>query len=781
MTNRVFMNRSNLMPRWRKRAVPAWKMARRGTQINADPPFSSAGAATPRMAWEAVLSVLILLALPLLAAGCRGKALDPAASQTQPAPSGPVTAVKLMTEVDGVYTASAAALRAAGFDLATVSPETFSLTRDGRPVAFQVVGEGKNRALRFHGQAPAPTAYAGQSVYWLAPALAGEAGPAAIAVRSAAPAGAAAVVSVTNVVTPTTVVSATVRAEEQKHYDGMAAAGDDRWLWQSVFAPAEIQASVQAPHAVAGEATLRVRLVANSSAPVDPDHHLTISVNGAQIADEKWDGAGPHVITATVPSGIVRPGENTVTLKAPGDVGAPADSSMLDWIELTYPRELVLDEGELAFAGQAEEYDLATSGELAALWDITDPVAPVAVSDYERQGGRVRFASDGAPRRFVAATTAGLRQPAAIVPVVDGGLKQWPDGADLIIVTAPQFRTALQSLVAARQKQGLRVAVVDIDQIYDTFSHGEPGPEAIRAFVQYARAHWPAPAPRYLLLAGDASYDPRGYLGGTERDLVPTQLVRTAFSGWTASDVWYALPDDGAGAFPALAVGRLPAQTPEQLATMVAKTLEYEKVDSAATWRHDALVVADNDEPGFAEAAKAFSDQLTGYQARAITVAGDGSGTRQELAQAFAQGTGLLGYFGHGSVELWAQEKILAVDDVAKLTNREKLPIVFTVTCLSGLFQHPIKPSLGETLVRAKNGGAVAALVPSSAAVLPDQRVLAQGLAVALGVSAGTDGPRTLGDAVLAAQQSITNAAGGVREVLLTFNLLGDPTLPLAR
>ena len=214
---------------------------------------------------------------------------------------------------------------------------------------------------------------------------------------------------------------------------------------------------------------------------------------------------------------------------------------------------------------------------------------------------------------------------------------------------------------------------------------------------------------------------------------------------------------------------------------MVAKTLEYESGDRAATWRHDALMVADNDEPGFAEAAKAFGDQLTGYQARAITVEGDGSTTRQELAQAFAQGTGLLGYFGHGSVELWAQEKILAVNDVAKLTNREKLPIIFTVTCLSGLFQHPIKPSLGETLVRAKNGGAVAALVPSSAAILTDQRVLAQGLAAALGASAGTDGPKTLGDAVLAAQQSITNASGGVREVLLTFNLLGDPTLPLAR
>jgi hypothetical protein len=745
MTERVFTDRSHRMQRWCKRAI-------------------------------LVLSALILFALMLLLAACRGKTPDPAAALAQPAPSGPAAAVKLMVEADGIYTVPVAALRSAGFDLTTVSPEALALTYAGRPVAFQVVGQGKNRALRFYGQAPAPTAYTGQSVYWLAPTSAGAAGLAAIAPRPAAPAGAAAAA-----VTPTTVVSATVRAEEQKHYDGMAATGEDRWLWQSIFAPAEIQVASQAPHAAEGAATFRARLVANSSAPVAPDHHLILSVNGTQIADEKWDGTGPHVITATVPSGVVRPGENTVTLKAPGDTGAPADSLLLDWVELTYPRELVLDEGELTFAGQAGAYDLAASGGLAALWDITDPAAPVALSDYERQGGRVRFASDGAPRRFVAATTAGLRQPAAITPVPGGDLRDLPDGADLIIVTASQFRATLEPLVAARQKQGLRVVVVDVNQIYDAFNHGDPGPEAIRDFVQYARTHWPAPAPRYLLLVGDASYDPRGYLRGAELDLVPTQLVRTVFSGWTASDVWYALPDDGAGALPALAVGRLPAQTAEQLAAMVTKTLEYESIDQAATWRHNALLVADNDEAGFAEAAKAFGDQLTGYQARAITVTGDGSGTRQELAQAFAQGTGLLGYFGHGSVELWAQEKVLAVDDVAKLTNREKLPIVFTVTCLSGLFQHPIKPSLGETLVRAKNGGAVAALVPSSAAVLTDQRILAQGWAVALGASAGTDGPKTLGDAVLAAQQSLTNAAGGVREVLLTFNLLGDPTLPLAR
>ena len=96
------------------------------------------------------------------------------------------------------------------------------------------------------------------------------------------------------------------------------------------------------------------------------------------------------------------------------------------------------------------------------------------------------------------------------------------------------------------------------------------------------------------------------------------------------------------------------------------------------------------------------------------------------------EGTGVIGYFGHGSLTLWAQEKVLGVDDVGKLANHDRLPVVFTVTCLSGFFDHPSTPSLGETLLRAAKGGAVAALVPSSAGVLADQGLLAQSLASAL-------------------------------------------------
>ena len=220
----------------------------------------------------AILSVA--LALAALLAACRSDA------PRQSNPSLPAAAVKVIVEHDGIYAVPAAALRQAGLDLTALQPGALSLTRAGRPVAFQLVGRGKNQEVRFYGEAPGSDAYVGRSVYWLTPIASVGNASGGIAARDAAPASVAA----------TTVVTATVRAEEQHQYDGMAAAAEDRWLWQTIFAPSEIQVPIQAPHAAEGEAVLRVRLVANSSAPVDPDHHLILALNGAPVADERWDG-----------------------------------------------------------------------------------------------------------------------------------------------------------------------------------------------------------------------------------------------------------------------------------------------------------------------------------------------------------------------------------------------------------------------------------------------------------------------------------------------------------
>ncbi|OQA44045.1 MAG: Gingipain R1 precursor [Chloroflexi bacterium ADurb.Bin325] len=699
-----------------------------------------------------VALLLALLALAALA-GC---------GRTPPTGT---TTVKLLVDVDGVYQVSARELAAAGFDLGAGS-DGLALTAGGEPVAFELTGQGRDRALRFYGQGLGPEAYTATNVYWLTRGPAAGDTPNHIAAAEGTPPAAGAA---------TQVVTATMRIEEQRQRRSDGRETEDRWTWRTLFAPTEFEFKADVPAPADGSGMLSLYVIANSQAPVAPDHHLTVTVNDAPVADVTWDGLGPHIITATIPAGILRAGENIVRLAAPGDTGAAADAVILDRAELAYARTLILEGETLTFAGDAAAYAVELAERPVLFWDITDPARPVALPLTGAQDGRLTVRGGDGLRRFIAATERGLRKPTAILPAPASDLPDFPGGADLLIVTTPQFRAALQPLVVARTEQGLRVAVVDVAAVNDAFNHGRAGPDGIRNLVQHALAAWEPPAPRFLLLAGDASYDPRGYLSATETDHVPTQEVYTAYSGWSASDVWYGMPDDGPAAKPQIAIGRLPAQTPEQMAVMVRKTLAYAQAGDAA-WRRNALLVADNDEPGFATAAADFATQLAGYDTQQVTIADDGRAAREQLISAFDGGTGLIGYFGHGSVVLWAQEKVFATDDVAQLTNRNRLSIVFTVTCLSGFFDHPTTPSLGETLLRADNGGAVAALVPSSAAVLSDQRLLAQNLADALAGDV-----ETLGAAVLRAQAGLPETLDGVRDILLTFNLLGDPTLPLGR
>ncbi len=702
------------------------------------------------------LALLVLVLALSALAGC---------SRT---PQTTVTSVKLLVDADGVYRVTAAELAAAGFDLGDGLGD-LTLTAGGEPVAFELTGQGRSRVLRFYGQALGPEAHTATNVYWLTqgPPASGDTPGRVVPAEESVPAD----------VTAAQVVTATVHIEEQLQHRSDAAEAGDRWTWQTLFAPADFEFTVAAPIPADGSGVLSIRVVANSQAEVDPDHRLTVSVNENPVADATWDGLGPHVITATIPAGVLRDGDNAVRLAAPGDTGAPADVIILDRAVLAYERKLILDGETLAIEGNAAAYALELAEQPALAWDVTTPARPVALPLTGAQDGRLVLPGGDAIRRFIVATERGLRQPEAILPAAAADLPDFPGGADLVIVTVPQFREALQPLIEARTAQGLRVAVVDTAAVNDAFNHGRTGPDGIRGLVQHALAAWEPPAPRFLLLAGDASYDPRGYLTATEADLVPTREVYTTYSGWTASDVWYVMPGDGPAAKPQLAVGRLPAQTPEQMAVMVSKTLAYEQAAGGSeTWRRSALLVADNDEQGFADETADFAARLTGYDTQQVTIADDGRATREQLTAAFNEGMGLIGYFGHGSVVLWAQEKIFATEDVAQLTNRDRLPVVFTVTCLSGFFSHPTTPSLGETLLRADNGGAVAALVPSSAAVLSDQRLLAQNLADALAGDADT-----LGAAVLQAQAGLPEAMGGVREILLTFNLLGDPALQLKR
>ncbi len=336
------------------------------------------------------------------------------------------------------------------------------------------------------------------------------------------------------------------------------------------------------------------------------------------------------------------------------------------------------------------------------------------------------------------------------------------------MLTAPQFTAQIQPLAALRKSEGKSVAVVDVDDVYDEFNFGERTPYAIRSFLQTATLAWKN-KPHYLLLVGDASLDPRNYLGFGFFDFVPTKIVITSELK-TASDDW--LSDFNNTGFATIATGRLPARSADDAQTMVGKILGYAHAQPAS-WTNDSMLVADTDDPSvsFSQAAQALQKFLPQSMNVSDVFAGTlGPGAaKQNLMAGINSGQLLVNYNGHGSVEIWGSDLF---DDTAAsaLNNGNKLPVFVAMNCLNGFFHDVYTESLAEALMLARNGGAVAVWASSGLTAPDPQFQMDQTLVKTLFAQPSI----TLGDAVLFAKSGIAD-----QDVRKTFILFGDPLMRL--
>ena len=88
--------------------------------------------------------------------------------------------------------------------------------------------------------------------------------------------------------------------------------------------------------------------------------------------------------------------------------------------------------------------------------------------------------------------------------------------------------------------------------------------------------------PRFVLLVGDASFDPRNFLGQGDFDFAPTKLIDTQQME-TASDDWFV--DWNADGVPDIAIGRLSVRTAAEASTVVGKIVGYGGVRQPAAGR----------------------------------------------------------------------------------------------------------------------------------------------------------------------------------------------------
>ena len=501
-------------------------------------------------------------------------------------------------------------------------------------------------------------------------------------------------------------------------------------------------------------------------------HRVAVVFNGAELGSVEFAGRENKSVSFAVPSTLLREGENEVRMAA----SAQGDVTLTEHLRLTYPRRFRAEGDRLRFplaagAGAVRIGGFTTSD--VRVIDVTDAGAVVSLP--------VRAEYDAASRSFIAtieppATGWGSARTlyaytdshaARLSEVRANRPSDWSERtreADLVVVTNQELAPEVEPLVARRRAEGLKVEVVNVEDLYDEFSFGVRTPQAIRDFLSHASAAW-ARAPRYVLLVGDGSYDPRNHLRLGSFDLVPSQLI-DAGQMETVSDDWFAdFNDDG---IPEMAVGRLPVRTRAEAARVISKIAAREDGGAAPL----ALLVSDRTgSDGFDfEAASATLAGLLPADFTAEFVnrrTQDAATVRSQIVSHVAAGPSVVNYAGHGSVDVWTGEGMLRSADATALSNGERLPLFVMMTCLNGYFVAPGLESISEALLKAEGGGAFAVWA-SSGMTKPDAQAQLNGELYR--ILFGEKGV-TLGDAVRRAK-----AATSDTEVRRTWVFFGDPS-----
>ena len=504
------------------------------------------------------------------------------------------------------------------------------------------------------------------------------------------------------------------------------------------------------------------------------EHRVSVQFNGASIGE--MDFADQQNVTQSFPvdPSLLQNGTNTVTLTA---LEGDNDVSVVQSIALHYPHTYQADSNWLrATAQSGEQVTIGgfTSSQIRA-FDITDSLhISELTGTIASANGTYSIALDLArgypPQRTVLAFSEDqVSPPDALTPYTPSFLTDHRSGADVVIITHPDFAASLGPLVSLRQSQGHHVAVVTTDQLYDEFNFGERSPFAIRSYLQFGATHWQR-KPQAILLVGDASFDPRDYLGLGDLDFVPTRLIETA-AFKTASDDWFT--DFQQTGFATIPTGRLPVQTAADANLVVSKIVGYERGSFAGSWNGQALFVADqNIDANFTNASTTAGSDIAGLvQVSQVLADGqDPTVVKPQILAALNNGALLVNYSGHGAEQQWSFSDLLDVNDAAAMTNGGQLPVYLLMDCLNGFFQDVYGQSLAVALLLAPNGGAVAVWASSGFTNEPPQASLNKALLQGLAANPGAP----LGKLILAAKSGVTD-----NDVRRTWILFGDPAMRL--
>lgn len=531
-----------------------------------------------------------------------------------------------------------------------------------------------------------------------------------------------------------------------------------------------------------------IRFTTNGTA-----HIIKFTVNDAELQTFVHNGVRMRQEKESFDLSILQ-ASNKIKLEGTVD---QFDYNYVSVVDLNYPRSFDFNNEdyfeffiEQSFFEKYVEIENFDGGDNPIIYD---PVANERIIPVQ-EDGKLKFIVPGANRDrslVVYNSEEGVSQ-ASVAGEVEfinyGALDQ-----EYIIISHPQLRDGAVDQVqayadyrASSQGGGFKTLIVNVEELYEQFSYGiERHSYSVKNFVNYVKETWTDP--KYVFILGKG----REYSVYRKESQIEDPIHRSYYVptfGVPGSDNLM-VSKGSQSTSPQIPTGRLAAKDADDIEKYLTKVKEHESFDSKAQtieeklWKKRIMHLA-GAETTLQESIGNYLESMeveiedSQYGADVTTFKKSSTETIQEadadeLLNTIDAGLSILTFFGHSSVGTFD----FNIDDVNKLKNFGKYPLVISLGCFSGNV-HTQSYGISEQYVLTGEKGAIAFMASSSTAYVSPQGNFGIDLYTKMG---NEFYGKSIGEAFsssLTEKANLTALAATILNEQMTLH--GDPAIKLA-
>lgn len=427
-------------------------------------------------------------------------------------------------------------------------------------------------------------------------------------------------------------------------------------------------------------------------------HNAAISAganatNLSSIGSTQFNGWGSLGDSFSIPeASIGAGGELTIRVLTEGFEGA-TDFLSVAYMQVKYAQDFIVNSGENKTfildnpAGTKAFLQISsTNPSEVSIYDVNDPKAlqRIATANFSDRLDVV-IPNPSASHRVLAVTNLASVPSIQQVSLAEPNLA----GNNYLIITHPTLRLSGDPVSDFKDYRESSVGgshsihISEIQDLYNLFSYGDPSPQGIRSFIQYAAIQTSV---EYIFLVGKGFTPDNNYYRGDQSTLnIPT-------FGLPGSDLMFTLGINADASAPGIPIGRLNAFQPQDITNYLNKVIEMESTPFDNLWRKDFLQLSggntQNELSQFASNIQHFSTIL-----EKDFIGGRAFNTGKETGEAVEfvdvtgrvnEGVGYITFFGHSGGGGTDIEIGFVSDQQYGFANKGKYPVFLVNGCKAG-------------------------------------------------------------------------------------------------